>query len=149
MANVADLVFQTGGHYAHGDILLSNNGIYMRVTTPCLLLRTGLCYTSTYLWGLTDQILYLPAVSSPPSLDLGLSYGVRRSRDVMLHVVCLVTVDIHYNFSPTRQTLTQILTAAIFNWSPQFDHQRFSIAYGFHAAAVFPIISNSRPSSPT
>ena len=36
----------------------------------------------------------------------------------MVHVVCLVTVDIHYSFSPTRKTLTQILTAAIFKWSP-------------------------------
>ena len=92
MANVADFVFQTGGHCAQRDILPSNNG--MTVTTPCLLLRTGLCHTPTYLWGLTDQILYLPAVSSPPSLDLGLFHGVG-SRDVMLHVVCLVTVDIH------------------------------------------------------
>ena len=94
----------------------------MRVTTPCLLLHTELCHTSTYLWGLTDQILDLSAVSSPPSLDLGLIHGVRRSRDVMLHVVCLVTVDIHCNFSATRQALTQIQPPS--SSGLLFDHQR-------------------------
>ena len=56
-----------------------------------------------------------PCSLSPPSLDLGLFHGVRRSRDVILHVVCLVTIDIHYNFSraPTRQTITQILPPSI------------------------------------
>ena len=121
----------------------------MRVTTPCLLLCTGLCHTSTYLWGLTDQILYLSAVSIPPSLDLGLFHGVKRSRDVMLHVVCLVTVDMHYNFSATRQTLTQIQPPSSIGLL--FDHQRFSIACGFHAAAVFPILFpiHAHPAPPT
>ena len=105
-----------GGHHALGQGVQGDTmhrgtsypptmAFNMRVTTPCLLLRTGLGYTSTYLWGLTDQILYLSAVSSPPSLDLGLFQGMR-SRDVMLHVVCLLTVDTPCNFSATRQTLT-------------------------------------------
>ena len=70
--------------------------------TLCLLLRTGLCHTSTYLCSLTDQTPYLSHVSTSSSLttlDLGLVHEVR-SRDVTLQLgFCILYQHLSINIA--------------------------------------------------